>query len=101
MNLADEETFLTIVNTKASPIGGSSFSFPAFWLSHPAPALSLENRRVFLMIRQKGLKQIGTDCQREQILSAITCGTLDVSLEGNYELQRNQDSLPYHPVQTA
>ncbi len=64
MNLAEIETFLTIVNTKSITRTADLFSFPAY--CQPPAHISGERTGFSLVIRQKGHKQVeltakGTD----------------------------------------
>ena len=81
MNLAEIETFLTIVNTKSI-----TRTADLLFLSQPTVShrlTSLENELGFpLVIRQKGHKQVELTAKGTDFI--ILAETLDVSLEGNY-----------------
>jgi hypothetical protein len=80
MNLAEIETFLTIVNTKSI-----TRTADLLFLSQPTVShrlTSLENELGFPLVIRQRPQAGGTDCQGNGFYHP--CGTLDVSLEGNY-----------------
>ena len=80
MNLAEIETFLTIVNTKSITRTADLFSFPAY--CQPPAHISGERTGFSPCDPSERPQAGGTDCQGNGFYHP--CGTLDVSLEGNY-----------------